>query len=237
MSGLMAAQLAEASDITWNGAINSDYTNSANWVGGVVPKNADYGDTAVFRENSPGNKAPTIYANRGVQNVKFDNSAGWTFGQSGTLLLRQILSSGVGTNRFTVEVKTWQGTLTWEVASGNTVVLGAGMYLDGANTTTLIGGGTLHVSKAIGGWSGSRKLRVSKGLLSVAASSPTGTSGSAEIASKEGRIRILNTVAGAKALIGSRIIDGVGLGLSVTNIGNGYVEIFVPEPPTLLTIH
>jgi len=236
---LALATTAHAANRTWTGAADVAYTNGANWAGGVVPTNGDYGDTAVFTENSPGNKTPTLYANRSVQIVKFDNSVGWTFdgGSSRTLVLRQILSSGTGTNTFTVQVKTYQGSNGWTVNAGNTVVLAGGMYLDSSSQpTTLGGGGSLLLNAAIGGWSGTRQFRVANGVLRVAASSPTGSTGSTLITAKTGRIQILNTVAGAKALIGTRILDGVGDGLAVKDIGGGYVEVSVAPLATVITI-
>lgn len=229
---------AQAVNRTWTGTVDVAYTNSANWSGGVVPTNGDYGDTAVFTENSPANKTPTLYANRSVQIVKFDNSVGWTLGggSSRTLVLRQILSSGAGLNTITVLVKTYKGTLTWTIASGNTVRLTGGFSIDDNYTTTLNGGGTLESSASITGWSSARRFKVSDGVLRVDQASPMASSGAVIIGAKTGRLQLMSTVSGAKSLIGSRILDGVGDGLAVADIGGGYVEITTKVLGTLIVV-
>lgn len=231
---VVGASPAQAATNTWTGAFNIAYTNAANWNGGV-PSNGDWGDTARFTENTPGNKTPTLYATRTVQVVLFSNSTGWTLdgGSGRTLVLRQILSTGNGTNSLTVMVKNAYAN-TWSVGAGNTVILAGGFYADADYTTILNGGGMLQINSAIQGWSTARRFRVSDGVLRVAAASPMATHGAVIIGTKKGRLQIKNTVAGAKALIGTRILDGVGSGLAVADIGGGYVELYYPY--TLITL-
>lgn len=231
---LAAPLAARATDRIWTGAADIAYTNGANWAGGVAPLNTDYQDRAVFRENSPSNRTPTLYANRVVNALRFEDSTGWSFDGSGrTIVLKVLYSSGSGTNTVVPQLKN-AAAGPWTIGPGNTVA-SAQLYIDNSDLT-VTGGGTLAVSSAIQGWRSNRILSIANATVRVAASSPTGTTGSVRLTTKASRLQILNTVAGAKALIGSRIVDGLGQGLWVRDIGGGYAEVFPKETTTVLVL-
>ncbi|HOF19077.1 MAG TPA: PEP-CTERM sorting domain-containing protein [Phycisphaerae bacterium] len=224
---------------TWDGSEGTEWPNGLNWVGDSAPTDGDWGDIARFAETSPANKTPNLTANRKVQGILFDNSAGWTIGYDGAtkrvLTLRTISSSGSGTNTATVQIKTYQSNLAWTVSTGNTLALVGGLYHDGSSyTITLSGGGTLSVTGRIDGYSSTLKTNVADGVLKISGSTPYTNGGSVHITGDTGVLQLQTTVAAATALIGTKIIDDVGKGLSVTDIGGGYAQIaVVPEPASL----
>lgn len=223
---------------TWDGSEGTAWSNGLNWVGDSAPTDSDWGDIARFAETSPANKTPSLTASRKVQGILFDNSTGWTIGYDGAtkvLTLRTISSSGSGTNTATAQLKTYQGNLTWTVSTGNTLALDGGLYQDGSNRVlTLTGGGTLSVTGKIDGYSSTLITNVADGVLKISGSTPYASGGSVHITGETGVLQLQTTVAGATALIGTKIVDDVGKGLSVTDIGGGYAQIAViPEPATL----
>lgn len=222
---------------TWDGEIDSEYLNPTNWVGDVVPANSDWTDLIVFSENAPSNKTPHLASNRKIRTCTFDNSAGWTFSGS-QLLLRYLNSSGAGTNSFTSEVKTYQANLAWTVAAGNTLKL-ANLYIDGAYTITLQGGGTLVMSNPITGWSAARRLKVVSGTLRVEANAPFNSNGAAIIASTNSFVQLKASVAVAESRIGTFVLDEIGDGLEAIDLGDGYAQIQAINPPprgTVITV-
>ncbi len=238
--GLMAAS-AQAAAITWTGTTSTDFATGTNWVGNNPPANNDNSDVATFTENSPANKTPTITGGYNLGGLNFDNSTGWTLGGTGgTTLLRSVTSTGVGTNTITQKLKTYQGisTNTWTIGAGNILNVSS-IYQDGGSKTLKItGGGTLVVAGAIDGWSSGSILHIDAGTVKIAASNiylHSSTTGPAWIDSTSSYLQLLTTVSAAQAKITSgNIQDGTGLGLSVTDIGGGYVQIAaVPEPASL----
>lgn len=236
------AERSDAAIITWSGASGTSYNTDANWAGGSAPANANYGDYARFAETSPSNKTPTFTGNRSVQGVIFDNSVGWVLGETTTqeLLTRSISSTGAGTNTISANLKTYQGTTTnsWTIGVGNTLNLDGALYHDGGSKTLNInGGGTLNFANAIGGWSSSQTLNINNGVVRIAAATPYSNSSDVVIATEDAVLQLMTNVASANNLISNgTIIDGTATGLTVTDIGGGFVQIAVPEPASLALI-
>ncbi|MDA3800553.1 MAG: hypothetical protein PF692_15965, partial [Kiritimatiellae bacterium] len=114
----------QATDIVWSGAVDSAYTTSANWVGGSVPADNDWQDTATFAQTLPANKTPNLTINRSVRAIDFLDSTGWTLSGSGkTLKLRSLSSTGSGVNTVSARLKSVYSGNTWNVGVGNTLAL------------------------------------------------------------------------------------------------------------------
>ncbi|MDA3874942.1 MAG: PEP-CTERM sorting domain-containing protein [Kiritimatiellae bacterium] len=234
----MSSYAAPEITTTWDGEAglaSSDYswTTGLNWVGNTAPDNADYGPTVQFTDTYVGNQTPNVDGSRQVQVVKFINSVGWSITGS-QLTLREINSSGSGTNTMN-NVKTWGGgNNAWTVTTGNTLELNT-LYLDNTRRLTLSGGGTLAMNSAIGGWSSDRNIYVNDVTLNVDASYVfSSTSAKVYMNDVTGSIILKNTAAQLTTWIGNgTIVDNTTIGLSAADIGGGYAQVSViPEPST-----
>jgi hypothetical protein len=232
-------RMVAALDIVWDGEQNTLYTNDMNWVGNTAPRNNDYQDTAIFKENTPANRTPTLSGSRSVYGVRFDDSADWTLGGSGTLYTKSFYSTGTGANGIAVEMEMKSPGANCTVGRGNTLTIKSLRIPNfGIN---LSGGGTLHLNGQIVGNSSpaAYHININDALLRIAATQPAQASSAyVKINHENARLQLRSTVAAAKSLIGddARIRDGVGQGLSVTDIGGGYVEVAVAPRPTVLTV-
>lgn len=237
---LSAGSALQAAVITWNGSAGDySYDNGANWVGGQPPHNNDYQDTPTFSTlGTPG----TITRSGAVKvgSMSF-TTAGWTIG-FGLSDVTTLKSSGTGTNTFGGGTINAHAAATWTVNAGNTLFFSSsGALYERSYKLILAGGGTLESAAAIGGFSGPPSastwgIHITDGsTLRVDSTSPysSGTAGAAFIGDATGKLELKTTVAAAQNLIGTRIYDETGLGLSVTDIGGGYVRVAaVPEPGT-----
>ncbi len=229
----LAAARAPAGDCIWTGAADTAYTNDANWAGGAAPRNNDYQDRAIFKENSPANRTPALHTHRSVNGVRFEESTGWELKGTCTFMMKVLFSTGRGTNSFEGQLKN-AAAGPWTTGPGNTFVTGR-LFVDNSDLT-VTGGGTFVVNQAIEHWAEARRIIIKDGTLRVAASRPFAGSAAAVIDSASARLQLRNTVAGARALIGTRVIDNVGRGLCVAEIGGGYVEISVaPRALVIMT--
>lgn len=220
----------QATNIIWSGlGGDGDWANNANWIGNA-PANNDFSDRGVFGATAtPGNVS--VPSGRKARGVYFE-TAGWTIG--GFADLQDINSAGAGTNSLGFfNLRNVQGTVTWNISSGNTLDLYNSFY--GRDQVLIVqGGGTLLVDNDVNGYS-SPELRILD--LTVRMNDDTFYSASSngtvlmdDVASV---LQLQTTVAQAMNQIGSRIFDGVGNGLTVTDIGGGFVELTstVPPPP------
>lgn len=74
---------------TWTGAADSSWTNTANWIGGVLPANSN---TIFFNNQCSANCNPQMQGNVSVKGVRIDASYTGTFAQASTRTLT------IGTN-------------------------------------------------------------------------------------------------------------------------------------------
>ena len=157
---------AGATDRTWLGNTDTDFENTANWVGGTAPGPAN--DVAVF--DSAGTYQPSLTASRNIMGLNF-KTAGWTLGGNFTLTLGSsgIASAGVGTNTINANIDLPPGAGDVAPAANNVLILngvvGGGWigYMNGSGTARLSGtttntlirwdvsGGTLEFDKHDGG--------------------------------------------------------------------------------------
>ena len=223
---------APATLVVWDGSEgDGDFTNALNWVGDVAPRNTDYQDTAIFNATATPSTV-NLPSARSIVGLDFQ-TAGWTLTGASWSNLRTLSSAGTGTN--IVNYLNAFADATWTVQSGNTLVLATGFYERNKNIT-LTGGGELISTAAVGGYSGTVGawgLHLLDATYRVDAANPynTGCAGAVFLDHLLATLQLRTSVAGAQALIGSRIVDGVGSGLQVEDIGGGYVEITtVPEP-------
>jgi beta-glucanase (GH16 family) len=119
---------------------------------------------------------------------------------------------------------------TWTVSSGNTVVLPS-LYQKDKNIT-LTGGGTLQMNATIGGYSGtvgSWGLHIASGRVRFSTATPyqAGTGGAVFLNGPEASLELPTTITGASSLItAGRIVDELGDGLVIDDIGGGYVKVY-----------
>lgn len=230
---------AEAAVRTWTGAAGDwDYGNAANWASSALPANNDYADTAVFSADAtPGtvnlvtpfgsDMTPTHEA------VTFA-SAGWTINFRYESL-GVINSAGEGTNTLIYSFECQQNA-TWTIGAGNTLFFDGGLYLRDKHIT-LVGGGTVLLDTALSGYGSPYVygLHVADALLKFDTTSLyTGAATGKIYIQENGVLQFKGTVASATSLIGTRIIDESGKGLTITDIGDGYVQVSVPEPTGMM---
>ncbi len=234
-AGLFLVAQVQAAPITWTGNAGTDFATAGNWSGGAAPVANDWQDTATFSENSPANRTPTLAANRSVGGINFSNSVGWTL-SGAQFVLRTVQSSGSGSNTVSSILKTAPYDVTWTIGSGNTLVLTQAVYQDGgAKSLHITGGGTLNMASRIDGWASTNKVYVDNGLLKVAGTSPFVRSGNIlYLTSLTSKLQLQNTLANVTNLINTNVIQSsvTGQGLYATSLGNGYVQVVVPEPAT-----
>lgn len=214
---------------TWVTNGGGDYATGANWDTGNVPDSADYGPRLIFGGSvTPG--AVSNPSNTEVERINFE-TAGWTVTGS-QILLRQINSSGTGTN-LAQSIKTWGGgNNSWTIASGNILELNS-LYLDGARNLSLSGGGVLQLNSEADGWSSSKSFTVNDATLEVSGDWAFNGSGTVNINNDAGILKLNDTLANVQARMGSSIIDNTTLGLSATDLGGGVIQVSViPEPST-----
>ncbi len=249
VSAVTLAQ-AQGATKTWTGNDGVDPTNfqvAGNWSGGL-PANNDYGDIAKFTENTPANKTPSLTIGRVINGINFDNSVGWNLGYVGgikELKLKSVNSSGSGTNTVSARIKTAAGgNYIWTIGLGNTLDLTGGLIQDDTGRSlTLKGGGTLSITGGINPAYSSaiNKFYIETGLLKLDTATPyrynsAANNGLTYITTTDGILQLQTSVANAQSQIGLRIFDSVGNGLTVTDIGGGYVQINsspIPEPASL----
>lgn len=241
-SGLIWGGQAQAANVIWSGDGDDGlFETLDNWVGGNPPQNNDYSDTAVFGASATAGEV-ILSTNRTIKGISFE-TVGWTLGEAGRqLTLKTVNSSGSGVNTVSLRIKTAQGNFTWTIDGGNTVNLDGGLIHDGSGRSLrLVGGGTLDVAGPLStAWSSAvNSFYLEEGRLIVHDSIPYRYEGSANnsvlyIDGEGAVLQLQTTVAAAQGIIGTRIQDQTGLGLSVTDIGGGFVEIaVVPEPAML----
>ena len=225
----LSLSTAHADNIVWNGlAGNGSWTDGGNWVGGEPPENDDFSDTAVF--NSTATPSTVLVPNgQNVRGIRFE-TVGWTIDVSGQMNnLQNIFSDGAGTNslgRFDLRNNSTPGN--WVINPGNTLHL-TNSYFARSRDAEVSGGGLLLIS-------GTPELRIEDATVRVEASTAFSVAGGfVRIDDPLAVLELQTSVANAESQIGDEIIDNTGLGLQVTDIGGGFVQIAViPEPASLV---
>lgn len=224
---LSAAGMLPAANITWiDSAGDGSFGTATNWSSGVVPANNDYQDTGIFGSAATP-RAVHVPAARSIFGLRFE-TAGWALTGSAFNDVRNLYSAGSGTNSAAQVLNQKYGG-NWTVASGNSLVLGGGLYQRNYNIT-LNGGGTVRVASAItgyGGTVGSWGFHLQDATLRVNAASPYSSSsaGAVFLDTAGARLQLQTTAVAAQALLGTRIVDGTGGGLQVADLGGGFVEV------------
>lgn len=227
---------ALAATVTWTGTSgNGLYATGGNWSGGVAPANNDYQDTALF---NTGARTVTVPSSQKVAGLNFQ-TPGWTLATGSFAELTSISSAGSGTNTLNVGI-TAHANATWTVGSGNTLVFGSSFYQRDKNIT-LTGGGQLRFNASIGGYTGTAGawgIHISSGRVVIDAATPyqSGTGGAIFINGADASLELQATMAAAESLVSAgRIVDQLGNGLAIEDIGGGIVRIVSvagdPVPP------
>lgn len=224
---------------TWNGAAgDGNFATAGNWEGSAIPANNDTQDTAVF--NGGTSRIIAVPASRSVKEIHF-NTVGWTLNTGSFSNLRTISSTGIGTNTMGLPVSlSSSGSFTWMVTTGNTLAL-TGAFTQRNSNLNLTGGGILQIDAAIAGDTGtvgSWGIHVVNGLLDIHDATPyqSSSAGAVFINGSNAALKLQTTVANAQALItAGRIVDQLGNGLNVEDLGGGVVQVSsatqAPVPP------
>lgn len=216
---------AQAATRTWTGtAGDGAFATAGNWSGGVAPSNTAYQDTALF---NAGAQTVTVPSGRKIHTLTFQTS-GWTLSTGSFADIAVVNSAGTGTN--TLVGLTAAYDATWTIGAGSTVITPS-LYQRNKDIT-LTGGGTLQINSSISGYGGTVGdwgLRVVDGLarINVAAPYTSTCAGAVFIAGPEAVLEIKTTVSNANSLVSSgRIVDSLGDGLAIDDIGGGFVRIY-----------
>lgn len=237
-SGLIWGGQAQAANVIWTGnAGDGLFETGDNWGSGSPPKNNDWEDTAVFGATATAGEV-TVSAERKINGISFE-TAGWTLSGSSFSDLKTITSGGAGTNTFANKLQL-KGNQTWTVGAGNT------LYMNGAsaqvyvrnNKLTVTGGGMLQIASSIGGYgSGAFGIEIADATLQMdtALLFASGVSSNAYIALKDDNavFRVAATEAQVNGWIGGRIQNQTAHDLVITDLGDGYMQVSVPEPAAL----
>ena len=232
---------ASAAAVIWNNMSNDGlFATDANWTRGTAPENNDFRDVATF-DNAAIAGTVTLASNRSVGGLDFATS-NWNLSGSSQLTFKTLSSSGAGSSAVSLNLKTAQGNYSWSVGSGNQLNLSSLIQDGSGRTLSLSGGGTLNVTGGlkVAFSSADNDFIINDGLLKLDTATPYRSGSSANnssvtINSATSFLELQTTEANALSQIGSRILDGTGNGLSVTNLGGGSVRISaVPEPSALL---
>ncbi|GHB93599.1 PEP-CTERM sorting domain-containing protein [Cerasicoccus arenae] len=226
---------ASAVNIVWNGLAGDDlYATDGNWVGGVAPSNNDYADTAVF--NSTATPSEITYGSRKVAHLLFE-TAGWTLSGGHFNGLGSFESHGAGTNSIIQGASGSAFTVnqnynpTWTIGDGNTLFVSG--YYQNSKIVTLTGGGTLSLGSAVSGFGSLGFILEDVTVRTSVSQIFSASGGTTTLTNIASAVQLQTTIAAAEAMIGSKILDGLGNGLEVTDIGGGYVEVSptsIPEP-------
>ena len=233
----LSISTAQAADVTWNGlAGNNLWADGGNWVGGSPPVDDDFSDRAVF-PNSVTPATISVPNGQSIRDIRF-NSAGWDLDPVGNGQfedIRDFSSEGAGINRVGYfEQRNVNSIALWEVASGNTLEFYEGLRQPG-RTARVFGGGTLLIGSSIDGF-GTPRLLLEDITIRFEDNTPYNpTNGFVRFDDVTAVLELQTSVANAQSQIGDEIIDNTGLGLQVTDIGGGFVQIAViPEPASVV---
>ncbi len=165
---------ATETEATTAGLAQNSWQLDANW--DTIPANTTYTDTARFNIADPSTVLqPILTSSRSINRLQFD-TAGWTLGSSNSTYLLTIgygylASSGSGTNTISANVKASDGSQTFTVNTGNTLLISGNVdaasfsiIKNGVGTMRLTGqylyqGNTVATE--------SRVLRASAGMLEL----------------------------------------------------------------------
>ena len=213
LATLLTANLAQATDITWSGAANTNFTNVNNWVGGVLPANNTTVDNALFGATLTANQ-PALTANRLVLGLKFlKTDGGWTLGGSDySLTIPSNGGGGIDDSANTSGTTTIKpivagvNTMTILVGQGGNLVLEKGITNTGSPIIT-IDGGTLTLGGIFVSTTGRNFAKRGTGTLIL-----PGAAGS----TFQGGF----TISAGKLIIGHKNALGYGSFISATAVGN-----------------
>ena len=236
-----------ATNYYWTGAIDSDFTNPANWSGRSVPPSSSYAHNIVLDDTYlTGNTVKTVSLPGNNFNIAkmTVNSTGWTCTGNTLFPLEGgfYATSPDGTNIvFQKEVKAT--SRTFSVVAGGTVVFAANPYLDGSVTWNMTGGGTFVLASgtSFGGWSGSRAVKLADGTVlrvgcgnpysNTASGTTTWAGGTVTLQAAMSRLQLKNTLSAAQTFIDNgKIVNGydtTNYNLAARDIGDGYVEVYL----------
>lgn len=167
----------------WTGAVDSDYTNPANWVWsanavgpgadlpttvpdvmpGLLTYDGNYNVHLHFPDSA---KTKTVILAKHTKwgtepkahNVFFENASGYEIKGCNFGAVASVTATGEGTIA-TIKSSFQLGQATVDV-SGGTLVFDFGMYFTGSGVLTLKGNGTWRVTNTLGGWSTERCVQI-----------------------------------------------------------------------------
>lgn len=236
--GLMLDAPVQGANIIWTGDANDGlFETGGNWASGNPPANNDWQDTAVFNSTATAGTV-TLSSNRSIGHIDFQAS-GWTLTGSKFTNLGTVKSGGAGTNTFGSNFEL-HNNRTWTIDAGNTLYMsgpGAQVYLRG-NNLTVTGGGTLQIANGIAGFgSGAWGIRIGDAVVQMDTASLFAGGASADarftLTDDNAVFRVKATETQVNSWIGGRIRNETAHNLVITDIGDGYMQVSVPEPASI----
>jgi autotransporter-associated beta strand protein len=158
LSVAVLGQTAQAVIVTWNGSANTDWTNGANWDGGVAP--ADDTTTDVAQIATVAANQPSLAGARSVGQLDIEvDAGGLNLSGAGTLTPGNAILGSGGTGLV--------GIHNGSTAATANVISLAGISTNGANPLNIecVGSGGLTISSVISGAGG--LVRYGSSLLTL----------------------------------------------------------------------
>ena len=181
--GMLSVRAMAATDVTWTGTTDTDFSNDANWIA-TAPADDLTTSIGVF-EGTPTANQPVLSENRSVNGLRLSTAGGgWTLGDATYTLA--VGSGGIstvgqssGTNTISANLSI-SATQTWKVGSGGLLdITGA---LGGSSNLTVGSSGNVGTAMLSGVNTYSGSTTVSYGTL-VLNSSGTAVKGNVGVSS------------------------------------------------------
>ena len=225
--GYVLVSPAPVLPFTWTGSAGDGlFVTGANWSEGVAPANNDYSHTAHFNGGTP--RIITVPSGRSIKALDFA-SPGWTLSGGSFSEITTIDSSAAGTNTIATPL-TAHAHATWTIDTGSILSL-TGSFYQRDKKITLNGGGELAINASIGGYGGTVGawgIYIVNGKVRFNSANPYlgSSAGAVFMNGSNSVLRLQNSVAGAQSLVNAgRIVDGLGGGLVISDVGGGTVEV------------
>jgi autotransporter-associated beta strand protein len=216
---------SHAADVTWNGSVDGDWANTANWTGGTPSAT----NRPVFAAVGAGNLSNSLTAATAVDGMLFNNDAGdvtvtasknfkLTIGSGETITVTAgdhfLLGTGTSTGSGNQAI-TLSGTSTWDIATGASLTNQARTTRTGGSSDFNKLGGGLLVIDANNSGSGATQAhwKAQAGTLRFVAQSGVtdalGNSANAISVSNGATVEMQN---GASTQRGVVTLNGMGVG-------------------------
>ncbi len=233
---VLGAVSAQAAEITWNGSVDNDAGNAANWDGGVLPGVGDQMQIAI------GGSGPVVTANTSVFRASLGGMA-WAGTAAATTPTALTLQSGTFSTTEWFLLGFEDNTTNTFNMSGGTLNVGTDLFIgahEGGSGTYNMSGGTATANNFAVGWPGAGVGDPQFGQLNLTGGSITTTlfylEPAGQIDITDGQLHINDDrVADINTWIGDGSITAFGgAGTVVVSYDGSQTHVSaIPEPATL----